>query len=177
MQTEILKVAAIAVFVAFLFQPGVARSEPLNGAEQYARQCSRCHNPRGPMERSDHDWEIIVGHMRSVGDITGEESKAILEYLQANNNPQLMGAGESSAIFGETGKQIFMNRGCVACHRMGNQGGETGPSLDNVFSRRSRDYIVDQIRNSKLHNPASVMPQMNFSNQELESLLKYLKNE
>ena len=177
MQNQLLKVLGISVIASLLLHPLKGMSESLNGAQEYVHQCGRCHNLRGPMEKSDRDWDIIVGHMRSVGDLTGEQSRAILEFLQANNNPPLnQGTGNDAGLKGVSGKQIFVSHSCVACHRLGDEGGGTGPSLDNVSSRRSRDYIVDQIRDPRLHNPVSIMPPTNLSSQELETLLKYLES-
>lgn len=55
------------------------------GAQVYAATCSRCHNARGPGERSDREWGVIMLHMRLRGTLTGRETRAVLMFLQATN--------------------------------------------------------------------------------------------
>ena len=51
-----------------------------------------------------------------------------------------------------------------------------GPSLTNVGTKRSRDWIIAHIRNPKGHNPQSRMPgfEGKIKDQELEALADYL---
>jgi putative heme-binding domain-containing protein len=36
---------------------------------------------------------------------------------------------------------LFAEKGCVACHQLGGQGGAIGPPLDAIGRQRSADYI------------------------------------
>lgn len=63
---------------------GVDDGEP-GGAELWAANCSRCHNLRPPQSFSNTQWETIVHHMRLRANLTGEEARAITEFLQASN--------------------------------------------------------------------------------------------
>ncbi len=55
------------------------------GALLWSQNCARCHNLRNPRERSDRQWDIIVHHMRVRGNLTAEEHRLILAFLQASN--------------------------------------------------------------------------------------------
>ena len=55
------------------------------GARIWARNCIRCHNIRTPASFSDRQWGIIMHHMRVKANLTGEQSEAILRFLQAAN--------------------------------------------------------------------------------------------
>lgn len=55
------------------------------GARLWRQNCARCHNLRTASERSDRQWEIIAGHMRLRANLTGADSRAILEFLKASN--------------------------------------------------------------------------------------------
>ena len=57
------------------------------GATVYASRCGTCHYQRLPNTRSDSEWEVIVLHMRSRSQLTGKETRAVLEYLKAANEP------------------------------------------------------------------------------------------
>ena len=55
------------------------------GALAWSQNCMRCHNLRNPNERSDREWVVIVDHMRVRGNLTAEESRLILRFLQSAN--------------------------------------------------------------------------------------------
>lgn len=55
------------------------------GAQLWSQNCARCHNMRPPDERSDRGWEIVVTHMRLRANLTGQDARAILEFLKSAN--------------------------------------------------------------------------------------------
>jgi hypothetical protein len=55
------------------------------GVQLWSDNCARCHNSRPPEEFSDAQWETIVHHMRLRANLTGEESREIVKFLQASN--------------------------------------------------------------------------------------------
>lgn len=55
------------------------------GASMWSQNCMRCHNLRNPNERSDREWDVIVQHMRVRGNLTAEEHRLILRFLQSAN--------------------------------------------------------------------------------------------
>ena len=74
------------------------------------------------------------------------------------------------------GAALFRREGCSNCHRFNGQGGSYGPDLTNVSRRRSFIWIMEQIKNSKTHNPNSKMPDHSYlSNNELLALALYLQ--
>ncbi len=67
---------------------GVSATAPAvhaSGSQLWAENCMRCHNMRSPSSLSDGEWETAVLHMRLRANLTSEESKAILQFLQAGN--------------------------------------------------------------------------------------------
>jgi hypothetical protein len=56
---------------------------PAKGRAQiWAETCNRCHNTRSPDSYSGREWAIVMAHMRVRGYLTGEDQRAILEFLQ-----------------------------------------------------------------------------------------------
>ena len=55
------------------------------GALAWTQNCMRCHNLRNPNERSDREWDVIVHHMRVRANLTGEEHRLIVRFLQSAN--------------------------------------------------------------------------------------------
>ena len=78
--------------IAMAGEPGVmesiaTREEVRNqaGALAWSQNCMRCHNLRNPKERSDREWETIVFHMRVRANLTAEEHRLIVRFLQSAN--------------------------------------------------------------------------------------------
>jgi len=55
----------------------------LTGEELWSNNCLRCHNIRPPTMYSNAQWDVIVHHMRIRANITGQEQRAIVEFLKA----------------------------------------------------------------------------------------------
>lgn len=72
------------------------------------------------------------------------------------------------------GQAVFAAQ-CSSCHSINGAGGHVGPDLGGVGGRRSRQWIQEQIRNPKSHNPGSVMPGFSkLPEKDLENLTAYL---
>jgi len=84
-----MRIATPVVLLAALFgAPNLQAQAEVTlgeGAQVYAATCSRCHNARGPGERSDREWGVIMLHMRIRGTLSGRETRAVLMFLQATN--------------------------------------------------------------------------------------------
>jgi len=74
------------------------------------------------------------------------------------------------------GAKLFWNNRCKDCHTINGKGGSTGPNLTFVGGKRSRDYIIMQIKDPKSHNPNTDMPSFRdkLSEQEINELANYL---
>jgi len=55
----------------------------LSGEELWSNNCMRCHNNRSSTMYSDAQWDVIVHHMRLRANITGQEQRAIVEFLKS----------------------------------------------------------------------------------------------
>jgi len=56
----------------------------LSGQELWSNNCLRCHNIRPPTMYSNAQWDVIVHHMRVRVNITGQEQRAIVEFLKSS---------------------------------------------------------------------------------------------
>ena len=74
------------------------------------------------------------------------------------------------------GSQLFHNGKCIECHTINGKGGSSGPNLSYVGSKRSREYIVQQIKNPKSHNPSSDMPHFEgrLPEKDIQAIADYL---
>jgi nitric oxide reductase subunit C len=75
----------------------------------------------------------------------------------------------------QQGKVLFNTLGCSGCHSIGGIGGKIGPDLTDVGSKRSKEWIEQQIKDPKSHVPNSIMP--SFADQpaeKIQDLVDYL---
>jgi len=145
----------IAITLTIMSTTGYAEDKnetELSGSDLWAQNCGRCHNFRGPQEFNDSQWNIIVNHMRVIGGIPGNQSRAIIKFLQEANNPPLVPlelettkideANLADAVQKgniEKGKEIY-DRNCAACHGLYGKG--DGPAAVSLRPR-PRD-LTDQ---------------------------------
>lgn len=55
----------------------------IKGAKLWPVYCNECHNARPGSEKAPYEWNAIMMHMRTLGNIPPGDSKAILEYLKS----------------------------------------------------------------------------------------------
>jgi mono/diheme cytochrome c family protein len=52
------------------------------GAQLWPVYCNTCHNARPGSEKAPYEWDQIMMHMRTIGNLPPGDAKAILEYLK-----------------------------------------------------------------------------------------------
>lgn len=55
------------------------------GVKVWANNCASCHNPRSASDLRDDPWRVVVAHMRIRADLTGQEARDVLKFLQESN--------------------------------------------------------------------------------------------
>ena len=76
----------------------------------------------------------------------------------------------------DEGQKIYFEKGCNACHQIGEDGGAVGPTLTTVGLRLQPEYIYAHLLNPSLINAETVEPDMDLSEDEALSLTKFLMN-
>jgi len=111
------------------------------------------------------------------------EIESVLQFLtwvngiDTNNWPPqpLTVAGSTLTQQTTHGEELFKSLGCPACHRIGGIGGNVGPDLTHVGIRRDKEWIEEQIKNPKSHDPNSIMPGFSsVSEKDREDVAGYL---
>ena len=91
-----------------------------------------------------------------------EESQGESEEVQV-----LPAAPTAAAV--DPGFELFQKYSCIACHAYDGQGGQVGPDLTKVGSRRTADEIK-----TLLKNPPAGMPTYSGSEEDMEILVNFL---
>lgn len=118
---------------------------------------------------TDAQRDDLVAFFKWVGevDLNGFPAKtqAMLTAEAAEARLSSAGGTPRPAVFGQL---------CTACHAIGGQGGNVGPALDDVGSRRSQDYIVSWLKDPNAVKAGAKMPKLPLSDGDVESLAQYL---
>jgi len=200
-QTRFLKhtgslagLSAVAMLLLALPRGAVAQESDAvaEGARVYGAMCGRCHNPRSPLERSDGEWVSIINHMRVRANMTGEQVRNVLAFLQATNtNPaeraadagaapvpsgqvQTTGAASTDPQVIELGEKLMAQKACLGCHIIGKQGGQVGPTLNGIKNRRDADFLRRKLADPTFDNSTSMMPNFNLSQEDIEALVAFM---
>lgn len=89
-----LIVAILLASVAIAASPALSRAEnqltPVEkkqlfreGAKLWPLYCNTCHSARPGSEKAAYEWDEIIMHMRTLGNIPAQDTQALLEYLKA----------------------------------------------------------------------------------------------
>lgn len=74
------------------------------------------------------------------------------------------------------GKHLWETRNCIGCHTLLGEGAYFAPELGNVYKRRGPEFIKAWIKGQPTGAPGRrQMPQFNFSDQQLDDMVEFLK--
>ena len=96
--------------------------------------------------------------------------------VQATNASAANGGSEA-----DHAKSIIDNNNCLLCHRIGRTGGDMGPSLNGVGTRRTADQIMSTITSPPAKTSAGTSNPMppykdKISEDDLKKLVEYLRS-
>ena len=95
--------------------------------------------------------------------------------IDTNNWPPKPVAAAAATASEKPGEAVFKAQGCSACHTINGVGGKVGPDLTKVGGRRTKEWIEEQLKNPKSHNPDSIMPSYaKLPEKDREALADYL---
>jgi cytochrome c2 len=116
-----------------------------------------------------------AGPTRTPGGTGGDQNAGNPPGQSASN--QTAGGGQGDAIAQEVklGNDVFIKYGCLGCHKVGDEGGTTGPDLTLIGQRKTMEQMSAWIRNPQAVKPDAAMPaQSAISDQDMQYLVRYL---
>ena len=131
------------------YAPDVTKAYAIRG-DAWLRQFLKDPEAMFPHERQMPNFQLseqqigaLVAYLKWVSEINTNDWPP---------NPEMAAATPAGA------PGIFLSEHCNTCHMLNGSGGKIGPDLTHVGSRRSQDWIMEQLNNPRSHNPNSVMP-------------------
>ena len=95
---------------------------------------------------------------------------SLVIYMKATQSDHILPIAEQKIV--SKGKAIYQQYNCQSCHQVYGLGGYLGPDLTNAWSDPSRG---ENIIRALLKSGGNRMPNFNFDQQQIESLIAYLK--
>ena len=106
-----------------------------------------------------------------------DEAEALADWIASDlKNPDVeQGDVDLESAFSFVGEaKVKSPYGCVACHRIGEEGGEVGPELSHVGSRLRTRWIYHWIRDPMRWVPGVRMPNFKMTEEDLRAITAYL---
>ncbi|HKW99098.1 MAG TPA: c-type cytochrome [Bryobacteraceae bacterium] len=129
------------------------------GAKTFRSHCAVCHGPNGEGGRGPRLASGVFYHGNSDQEILNNISNGIpgtempsmfyeedrlwqvVAYIRS------LSAASSAKGSGDPGRgrEIFLAKGCMQCHRVNGEGGRLGPDLTDIGQRRAAAYLRESI--------------------------------
>ncbi len=88
------------------------------------------------------------------------------------------------------GRQLFSDKGCIACHKINGEGGEVGPSMVGLFGSEEElttgetvtvdhEYVEESLEDPNAKVVAgypAVMPAFSLSHAEVDALIEFMES-
>jgi ubiquinol-cytochrome c reductase cytochrome b subunit len=121
---------------------------------------------------------IFVGWVMTMA-IVGYYSKPGISRAGDSGVPSSPAVSNSPTASSEgitRGFQLFNSLGCIGCHKIKGRGGTLGPELSpQVLRGKSREWLVTQIRDPKMHQPDTIMPAFtSATDQQVSDVIDFL---
>jgi nitric oxide reductase subunit C len=95
---------------------------------------------------------------------------SMIVYTTATQSPVELPVSEMKLV--ASGKNIYQQYNCQACHQLFGLGGYLGPDLTNAWSDPARGNLM---MHAVLQSGGNRMPDFHFNQNQISSLLAYLK--
>ena len=69
---------------------------------------------------------------------------------------------------------VYQNNQCGACHELNGTGQKTGPPLNGIAGRRTREWLEGHFADPQKFSPGSVMPPYKFNSHDMDRIVSYL---
>ncbi|AHZ85098.1 c-type cytochrome [Bdellovibrio bacteriovorus] len=88
--------------------------------------------------------------------------------------PDLAQPVSAAAVQATVAQPQIYGQVCVACHTMNGTGGNTGPTLDGIGSRRDGEYLTHWLKDPAAVKADSKMPKLPLTDEQIQELVTYL---
>ncbi len=166
--------------------------QELAGISYYRREsCNTCHGPdqkNGPdltsvravhknaawmIEHFQRPAQMVPGTSMPPLTLTRAQLNSLAAFL-LKLNPKNAKDIDSAPEFAVEGAALYQQNNCSVCHMVNGTGMKTGPPLNGVGQRRSREWIVQHFLDPQKLSPGTPMPVYKFNSKDMDRITSYL---
>ena len=120
--------------------------------------------------------EVSSGSAMPNFHFTKDQARALTYYMLSLTNEDMGSYYASVRLIPspEYGRELFVEKNCIACHNVGGVGAKTGPDLLGVTTRHSPEWLDEQLVNPQLVYPGSSMPEYDLETNARKALLAFM---
>jgi len=109
---------------------------------------------------------------------TKEQARALTFYMLSLTNEQMATYYSSVNLIPSAGygRQLFLDKNCIACHSIGGVGAKSGPDLLGVAQAHSAGWLDEQLVNPQLLYPGSLMPEYDLEKNARKALIALMSS-
>ena len=147
--------------------------------------CGSCHfadkklTPES-IAQSNRTPEWLIEHFKNpsgtssiTADLTGAQMKSLATFV-TKISTETATALDSAPQAAVEGAVIYQAQRCNFCHQVNGEGMKTGPVLNGVAQRRTRDWLEEHFVNPQKLSPGTTMPPYKFSSRDMDRILTYI---
>jgi cbb3-type cytochrome oxidase cytochrome c subunit len=72
------------------------------------------------------------------------------------------------------GAMLYQTNHCNVCHQVNGVGMKTGPALNGVAQRRTREWLEEHFVNPQKVSPGTTMPPYKFGSKDMDRMITYV---
>lgn len=116
---------------------------------------------------TDQEMNVLVAFLQWTSDIDTQDWPPQDQKFRPT-------VAHAVALGTNPGALLFQEKGCFACHRLYETGGQLGPDLTHVGSRLAYETIERVLTDPRSVNPQATMPPTALSHEERDELSTFL---
>lgn len=108
-------------------------------------------------------------------DLTGPQLTVLVGFT-TKLTPENASAIDAAAQNAVEGAMVYRGQNCGVCHQVNGVGMKTGPPLNGVAQRRTRDWLEQHFIDPQKLSPGTTMPPYKFSSRDMDRIVTYIQS-
>jgi ubiquinol-cytochrome c reductase cytochrome b subunit len=117
--------------------------------------------------------QLVPGTSMPAIQLSDSQLNALAAFLLKLNQTNAQ-ALHSAPAFAVEGALVYQSNRCGVCHQVNGIGMKTGPPLNGLAERRTREWVEQHFADPQKLSPGSPMPPYRFAPKDLERITTYL---
>ena len=137
--------------------------------------CVECHAAGKKPFKTDKEIDWVVDHVKEKhkGPSSDSQLRIVASFSKRINDNVLANMNAAGQLAVE-GAILYQASQCAVCHEVNGVGMKTGPKLNGVIVRRTREWLTGHFVDPQKYSPGTPMPKYDFNPRQVERMMAYL---